>query len=248
MIFSGGERDELLATLAHELRNPLGSLMNSLELMKLAPGNVVLVGRARATMERQLTQMKRLVEDALDFSRAGREVLDLRKTSLDLGAILGEAVETNRATPAASERTVTFTVPAEPLWIEADAGRLTQIFGNLLTNACKYTDRGGHIAVAIQRQGSDVLVSVADDGIGIRRSLLEAVFERFMQVDGSGERARGGLGIGLALARHLVELHEGTISARSEGLGCGSEFIVRLPMPVDRVVVTVIRRRRIASL
>ena len=242
---SGGESDELLATLAHELRNPLGSLMNSLELMKLAPGDAKQVGRARSTMERQLAHMKRLVDDALDFSRMGRDLLELRKIRVNLGVVLEDAVEASRSTPAAIGMVLTVTLPPDPLYLVADPVRLTQVFGNLLTNACKYANPGGRIDVAVERWGSHVVVRVSDTGIGIPLGMLAKIFERFVQVDGLAERARGGLGIGLALARQLVELHGGTITAHSEGLGRGSEFIVRLPLlAVDPVMLDFARRRR----
>jgi signal transduction histidine kinase len=244
MKLSAGETNELLATLAHELRNPLGSLMNSLEIMKLAPANAAQVGRARATMERQLAHLKRLVDDVLDFSRMGRDLLELRKTDVNLGMVLEEAVEACRSTPAAAGRLLTVTLPPEPLCLVADADRLTQVFGNLLTNACKYTNPGGRVDVAVERWGSHVVVRVSDNGIGIPLGMLAKVFERFVQIDGLAERARGGLGLGLTLARQLVELHGGIIRAHSEGLGRGSEFIVRLPTHADRPVVFDLGRRR----
>jgi len=234
--------------LAHELRNPLGSLMNSLELMKLAPANAQQVGRARATMGRQLAHMKRLVDDVLDFSRMGRDLLELRKTRVNVGTIIADAVEASRSTPAAAGHGLTVTLPPEPLYLEADPVRLTQVFGNLLTNACKYTNPGGRIDVAVERWGSHVVVRVSDNGIGIPLGMLAKVFERFVQIDGLAERAQGGLGIGLALVRRLVELHGGTITAHSEGLGRGSEFIVRLPLlAVNPVVLDLSRRRRNAA-
>jgi len=218
--------------------------MNSLELMKLAPGNAAQVGRARATMERQLAHLKRLVDDVLDFSRMDRDLLELRKTDVNLGVVLQEAVEACRSTPAAVGRLLTVTLPPEPLSLVADADRLTQVFGNLLTNACKYTNPGGRIEVAVERWGSHVVVRVSDNGIGIPLGMLTKVFERFMQVNGLAERTQGGLGIGLALARQLVELHGGTVTADSEGPGRGSEFIVRLPIHADRSVVLDLSRRQ----
>ena len=216
--------------------------------MKLAPGNAKQVGRARATMERQLAHMKRLVDDVLDFSRMGRDRFELRKTSVNLCVVLTDVVEASRSTPAAAGRVLTVTLPPEPLHLEADSVRLTQVFGNLLTNACKYTNPGGRIDVAVERWGSHVVVRVSDNGIGIPLGMLAKVFERFVQIDGLAERAQGGLGIGLALARQLVELHGGRIAARSEGLGRGSEFIVRLPLlAADPVMLDLSRRRRARS-
>lgn len=223
-------KNEFLATLAHELRNPLGPVLNSLEVMKRAPADSDLLYRARATIERQVLQMKRLIDDLLDVSRIARNQIEIRKTYVDLGLVLENALEASRPACEAAGHTLTITPLPEPLFLEADSDRLTQVFDNLLTNACKYTDGGGRIDVAVERQGSDVVVRVTDNGIGIPRSLLGRIFERFVQVDRSRERAQGGLGIGLALVKQLVELHGGTITAESAGLGKGSEFTVRLPI------------------
>lgn len=238
------EKNEFLAALAHELRNPLGSIMSSIEVMKLAPANADLIERARATIERQVRHMKRLIDDSLDISRIGHNRLELRKTRVDLGVVLEDAVAASRSSPEAAGHTLTLTPAPEGLFLEADPVRLTQVFGNLLTNACKYTDTGGRIDVTLERWGGHVVVRVADNGIGMPLGMLAKVFERFVQIDGSAERARGGLGIGLALARHLVELHGGTITAHSEGLGRGSSFVVRLPISADRLAVLDFTRRR----
>jgi len=223
-------KNEFLATLAHELRNPLGPIINSLEVMKLAPADPDLLERARATIERQVSQMKRLIDDLLDVSRIARNQVEIKKAHLNLGLVLEHAIEASRPACEAAGHTLTSTPLPEPLHLEADLARLTQVFDNLLTNACKYTDPGGRIDVVVERQGSDVVVRVIDNGIGIPANLLGSVFERFVQIDRSGGRAQGGLGLGLALARQLVELHGGTITAQSEGPGRGSEFIVRLPI------------------
>lgn len=223
-------KNEFLATLAHELRNPLGPVMNSLEVMKHAHANPDLVARARATIERQVLQMKRLIDDLLDVSRIAQNQIEIKKTHVNLGDVLEHALEASRPTCEAAGHALTITPLTEPLFLEADADRLTQVFDNLFTNACKYTDSGGRIDVTVERQGSDVVVRVTDNGIGIPRGMLSRVFERFVQIDRSAERGQGGLGIGLALAKRLVELHDGTITAHSEGLGRGSEFVVRLPI------------------
>jgi CheY-like chemotaxis protein len=230
-------KDEFLATLAHELRNQLGPVMSSLEVIKRAAADTNLLGRARTTMERQLLHMNRLVDDLLDVSRIARDQLELRMAPVDLGVTLEYAVEASRPAIEAAGHNLTLTPSREPVLLEADSVRLTQVFGNLLTNACKYTDPGGRIDVAVELQGSDVVVHVADNGWGIPPGLLGTVFERFVQVDRSAERAQGGLGIGLALARQLVELHGGTLTAQSEGLGQGSEFLVRLPILSNRSLV-----------
>jgi len=230
-------KNEFLATLAHELRGPLGPVMNSLEIMKRADADPDLLERARGTMERQIRQLKRLIDDLLDVSRITRDQLEITKTHSDLGLILQQAVEASRPACEAAGHMLTILPLAEQLFLEADPVRLTQVFDNLLTNACKYTDPGGRIDVSVERQGSDVVVRVADSGIGIQQSLLTKVFERFVQVDRSAERGQGGLGIGLALVKQLVELHGGTITAQSEGLGHGSVFIVRLPILTSLPVV-----------
>jgi signal transduction histidine kinase len=223
-----------LATLAHELRNPLGSILNSIDLMRLVPGDAPLTARARATIEREALRMKRLIDDSLEIGRGAPPRFRLRKVRLDLEQALEEAVEAARSRPEASGRTLLVTSARETLWSEADPVHLAQIFGNLLTNACKYTDAGGRITVTLERAGSHAVVRVSDNGIGIREDMLASVFERYVQVDGQGSRARGGVGIGLALARELVERHAGTITAHSEGLGRGSEFVLRLPRWMGR--------------
>jgi signal transduction histidine kinase len=223
-------KNEFLATLAHELRNPLGPVMNSLEVMKRAHANPDLVARARATIERQVLQMKRLIDDLLDVSRITQNQIEIKKTLVNLGDVLEHALEASRPICEAAGHTLSITPLSEPLFLEADPDRLTQVFDNLFTNACKYTDFGGRIDVTIERQGSDVVVRVNDNGIGIPRGMLSRVFERFVQLDRRAERGQGGLGIGLALARQLVELHGGTVTAHSEGVGRGSEFVVRLPI------------------
>lgn len=227
---SDHRKEEFLATLAHELRNLLGPVVNSLQVMQRANADPDLLERARAMMERQVLQMTRLVDDLLDINRLARNQFQLKKTQLNLGLVLEQAVEASRPALEAAGHILTITPLSEPVFLAADSVRLTQVFGNLLINACKYTDPGGRIDVAVEQQGSDVVVRVADNGIGIPPSLLGKVFERFVQVGRSVEGADGGLGIGLALAKQLIELHGGTITAQSQGLGRGSEFIVRLPI------------------
>lgn len=228
--------DDVLATLAHELRNLLAPVANSLQVIRRTTPEPELLGRVVAMMERQVFQMTRLVDDLLDVNRLTRNQLGLLITRVDLGLILEQAVEACRPALAAAGHTLTMVALPDPVYLEADPVRLTQVFGNLLTNACKFTDPGGRILVSLEQQGSDVVVRVADNGIGIPAELLTKVFERFVQVGPSTERADGGLGIGLSLARQLVELHGGTITANSQGLGQGSEFIVRLPILSSRVV------------
>ncbi len=223
-------KDEFLATLAHELRNPLAPLRNGLQVMKLAAGDAGAVEQARTMMERQLGQMVHLIDDLLDVSRISRGKLTLRKERVALAAVVQSAVEGSRPLIEASAHRLAVALPPDPVWLEADPTRLAQVFSNLLTNAAKYTDRGGHIALTAERQGDDVVVSVRDTGIGIAPEHLPRLFEMFSQVDTALERSQGGLGIGLALVKGLVTMHGGSIEARSEGLGKGSEFTVCLPV------------------
>jgi PAS domain S-box-containing protein len=222
-------KDEFLATLAHELRNPLAPLRNSVEIMKRAPDDPALLRQARQMMERQLALMERIIEDLLDVSRITRNRLHLRMERVELASILHHAIEVCRPLAERSRHEITLTLPTDPIYLEGDSARLAQVFSNLLTNACKYTEPGGRIQVAAERQGGEVAVSVKDDGIGIPPEMLPHIFEIFTQVDRSPERVQGGLGIGLTLVRQLVELHRGRVVAHSEGPGLGSEFVVRLP-------------------
>jgi PAS domain S-box-containing protein len=222
-------KDEFLATLAHELRNPLAPLINALEIMKRAQGEPAVLGQALQTMDRQLAQVTRLVEDLLDVSRITRNMIALRRRQVTLAAILHDATEMCRPLADAAGVTVDVSLPETPVVLDADSLRLTQVFANLLNNACKYTPSGGRVCVRAERQGSQVRVSVRDTGEGIPSDRLQAIFNMFSQIEGSLERSRGGLGIGLTLARRLTELHGGTIEAHSEGPGHGSEFVVVLP-------------------
>jgi PAS domain S-box-containing protein len=229
-------KDEFLATLAHELRNPLAPLRNSLEILELLPDNADAVVEARAVMRRQVDYMVHLIDDLLDVSRISRGTLELRKEVVDLGRVLQSAVETSRPLIEASRQQLLVSAPAETIWLEADATRLAQVFANLLNNASKFTAAEGHIRVNVERQSADVRVSVVDDGIGIPAKMLSKVFEVFTQVDPSLERSQSGLGIGLTISRRLVEMHGGSIEARSEGPARGSEFVVQLPVCTSRPV------------
>ena len=222
-------KDEFLATLAHELRNPLAPMRNALQVMQLASKDAAVVARAREMMERQMRQVVRLVDDLLDVSRITRGKLELRKQRVDLAAVVRTAVETSRPLIEAANHELTVTLPPRPIFVEGDPMRLAQVFSNLLNNAAKYTERGGKIGLTAERQGSDAVVVVRDTGLGIPVEMLGQVFELFTQVDRTLEKAQGGLGIGLTLVRRLVEMHGGSVEARSEGYGHGSEFVVRLP-------------------
>ena len=227
-------KDEFLATLAHELRNPLAPMRNSVEVMKRAAANHELVIQARDTIDRQMAQMERLVEDLLDVSRITHNRLELRKQRVELEKIIHQAVEACRPLIECSEHDIDVIVPPQPIVLDADPARLAQVFGNLINNSCKYTEPKGRIVVSVVREGSDVLVSVKDNGIGIPTEMLPRVFETFIQVDQTLERAHGGLGIGLTLVKQIVEMHGGDVLAKSDGLGKGSEFLVRLPILVDQ--------------
>ncbi len=225
-------KNEFLATLAHELRNPLAPLRNGLQIIRLRGGDDSDVNSARAMMERQLGHMVRLVDDLLDVSRISRGKIELRNTPVLLTAIVQQAVETSRPAMERAGHQLSIHVPSEPIILNADLTRMTQVFANLLNNAAKFTEPGGHIALTAERHGSEVEVRVRDNGVGISAEMLDKVFDVFTQADPSLDRSQGGLGIGLSLVRGLVELHGGTVEARSEGRGAGSEFVVRLPVPL----------------
>lgn len=223
-------KDEFLATLAHELRNPLAPIRNGLQIIRLSGDNGAAVGKARSMMERQLSQMVRLVDDLLDVSRISGGKLDLRKESVDLAVVVNNAVETTRPLIEASGQELTIDMPPTPVVVDADVTRLGQVFGNLLNNAAKYSDQGGQIQLTAKTLGGEVVVSVKDTGVGIPPAMLPKVFDLFTQVDRSLEKSQGGLGIGLTLVKRLVEMHGGGVAAHSEGSGKGSIFTVRLPV------------------
>lgn len=227
------KKDEFLATLAHELRNPLAPIRNGLQVMKLAGNDRDTVERSRSMMERQFEQMVRLVDDLMDVSRITRGKVELKKQRVRLSAVVGSAVEACRPLIDQMGHELTVTLPAQPIIVDADPTRLAQVFANLLNNAAKYSEPGGHVCLTVERQGSDVVVSVKDTGIGIPANKLTSIFDMFSQVDRSLERSQGGLGIGLSLVKGLVEMHGGRVEAKSEGLGQGSEFLVRLPVVVE---------------
>jgi PAS domain S-box-containing protein len=223
-------KDEFLATLAHELRNPLAPIRNGLHLMKLAERDAATVERARGMVDRQVAQMVRLIDDLLDVSRIASGKIELRKEWVNLHDAVQSAVETSRPLMDSRGQELVVTLPDGPILLEADMTRLAQSFSNLLQNAAKYSERGGRILVTAQKGDGRVLVSVRDDGMGISPELLPYVFDLFVQEARGRRRAQGGLGIGLTLVKRLIELHGGAVEARSEGVGRGSEFLVTLPM------------------
>ena len=223
-------KNEFLATLAHELRNPLAPIRNALQIMQLTNYGGAAAEQARGIMERQLRQMVRLIDDLLDVSRISRGKLELRKERVELAAVIHSAVDMANPLIEASGHRLTLSLPGHPVYLNADSLRLAQVFSNLLNNAAKYMDQGGHIELTATCPGKEAIVKVRDTGIGIPAEALSSIFEMFMQVDRSLEKSQGGLGIGLTLVKKLVEMHNGHIEARSEGLNRGAEFIVRLPL------------------
>jgi PAS domain S-box-containing protein len=225
-------KDEFLAVLAHELRNPLAPVRTGLEIFKQAGLNDELA-KVQQAMERQIAHMVRLVDDLLDLSRISRDKLELRKQRVELATILRQAIETTQPLAVCSNQPIEIVLPDKPIYLDADPIRLAQVFANLLNNACKYSPPDQPIHVDAHREGSDAIVSIKDEGLGIPTDQLEQVFEMFTQVHQSFERTHRGLGIGLTLVRRLVQMHGGTVTANSAGPGRGSEFVVRLPVMVE---------------
>ncbi len=227
---AGRRKDEFLATLAHELRNPLAPLRNGLQVMKLARHDANAVEQARAMMERQLGQMVHLIDDLLDLSRISRGKVELRKERVSLMKVIQQAIENSQPLIDANCHDFILDIPSEAIYVNADAMRLAQVVTNLLNNSAKYTDQGGRITLTVAHHDGDAILSVQDTGIGIPAHMLPRVFDIFTQVDRSLDRSHSGLGIGLSLVKKLVEMHEGTVEAKSQGHGMGSEFVVRLPV------------------
>jgi PAS domain S-box-containing protein len=234
-------KDEFLATLAHELRNPLAAVSHAAQVIRLKGPADSELRWSQDVIHRQVDHLKRLIDDLLDVGRITQNKLQLRKERFDLRALLQTSLEGIRAQAEQQGQKLAVLIPEEPLMVSADATRLAQVFQNLLDNAVKYTRAGGHITLVVERQDNEVVASVKDTGIGISPDHLPHLFEMFFQADRS-ERSSGGLGIGLSLARLLIGLHGGQIEARSQGLGRGSEFVVRLPLdgvaPIPKAVVT----------
>ena len=229
-------KDEFLATLAHELRNPLAPIRNSLHIFRMAGIQDPAVSRVTDMMERQVQHMVRMVDDLIEVSRISRGKIELKRERVELASILRSAVDTSLPLVEAAHHRLTVDIPADPIVLEADPVRLSQVFANLINNSAKYTPEGGKIDVRVTVQDGMAVVCVVDNGEGIPPNMLSRVFNMFTQVN-TGSRAQGGLGIGLTLARTLVHLHGGTIEAKSDGVGRGCEFRVRLPIaaPVEEV-------------
>ena len=229
-------KDEFLATLAHELRNPLAPIRTGVDVLSKGDPGQETAAEVLEMMRRQVTHLVRLVDDLLDVSRITRGKIELRKERVDLAHVITQAMETSRPLIVASRHTLTVAMPSEPAYVDGDPIRLAQVFSNLLNNAAKYTSEGGQIGVDVMVEASEAVIRVRDTGLGIHSAMLPKVFDLFFQLDRSRGLAQGGLGIGLTLVQRLVEMHGGTVEARSDGLNRGSEFLVRLPLapPVER--------------
>jgi signal transduction histidine kinase len=223
-------KDEFLAMLAHELRNPLAPLSNAVEILSLANSPDPRLEMAAGLIGRQVKQLTRLVDDLLDVSRISRGKLELRRQRIALEDVVQVAVETCQPMIQARNQQLTVTLPPSPVMLHADPARLTQSLMNLLNNSAKYTEPGGHIALEAVPDGNRIAIAIADDGIGIPADMLSRVFDIFVQLDQRLERTEGGLGVGLALVKNIVEMHGGTVRAASDGPGRGSRFTVELPI------------------
>jgi PAS domain S-box-containing protein len=230
-------KDEFLATLAHELRNPLAPIRNGLHILRMSGHSGAGAGHVHEMMERQVAHMVRLVDDLLELSRISRGQIELKRERIGLATVIKHAIETTKPFIESGEHRLDVSLPDDPVMVDGDIDRLTQIFANLLNNAAKYTNKGGAISVEVSCSGNDAVVAVRDNGIGIQRDMLSRVFEMFAQVKNPLRRSQDGLGIGLNLVRTLVEMHQGSVEARSEGLGKGSEFVVRLPLSRSQLLI-----------
>ena len=223
-------KNRFLATLAHELRNPLAPISNAIQLWPHVANDAPKLEQLRTLIERQVQQLVRLIDDLMDLSRIRSGKVSVRRQPITLDSVLAAAVETAQPNMDERRHQLTVTIPDEPIYIHGDIVRLTQVFSNILNNAAKFTVRKGVISLLARRQGDQVIARIRDNGPGIPSSILSEIFTAFRQVDTAPNRAQGGLGIGLWLARQIVELHGGSIGACSEGAGQGSEFIVTLPV------------------
>jgi signal transduction histidine kinase/CheY-like chemotaxis protein len=237
-------KDEFLATLAHELRNPLAPMVNALTLMEMANAPPEALRNARAIIERQLSHMIRLVEDLLDVSRISRGKLTIRKELVELSGVMKSAVDTVRPLLAAKDQSLSISLPDQAVYLQADPVRLSQVFSNLLNNATKYTPPAGRISVAATVEDDVACVRITDSGKGISPATLPVMFDMFVQDEHTDLRGQPGLGVGLALAKRLIELHGGTIDADSEGRGHGSTFSVRMPVEAQPAHLPAEKRRQ----
>jgi signal transduction histidine kinase len=230
---AGRRKDEFLATLAHEIRNPLAPIRTAVQLLALKELPEAQRTHARDVIERQVEHLVRLIDDLLDVARITRGAITLQRERLDLADVIARAVETAQPLIDARQHELAILLPEPPLSVVGDMTRLSQILGNLLNNAAKYTDGPGRIQVGVERDGDEAVIRVQDNGIGIAEDMLPKVFDLFTQSDRAMDRSSGGLGIGLALVRRLVEMHGGSVSGQSGGLGQGTEMVVRLPIGIE---------------
>lgn len=222
-------KDEFLATLAHELRNPLAPLRHGLDILRKNPDSEA-AADIREMMDRQLVHLVRLIDDLLDVSRVSQGKIELRKERIQAADVIRSALETNRPLIASAGHSLAVDMPPEPIWIDADLTRLAQVVSNLLNNAAKYTPKGGRIGLSLRTEGNDAVIAVSDNGLGIPLDMQSRIFQLFAQVENHADHARGGLGIGLALVKQLVAMHDGSVGAESAGPGQGSVFTVRIPL------------------
>ncbi len=235
-------KSEFMAVLAHEFRSPLSAIRAALQVQRQSKADTCVVHSANELMERQVGHLVRLVDDLLDVNLISRGQVQLRRERVELASVVHAAVETTRSLIERMEHELVLAVPPEPIWVNADPSRLAQVLGNLLSNASKFTQNGGRIRLSVALRGEEAEIKVCDNGAGIDAARLPFVFDMFMQGEIPIDGARAGLGIGLALVKSLVELHDGSVEANSEGLGHGSEFLVRLPVIHDRGDVRVVQR------
>ena len=229
-------KNEFLAMLAHELRNPLAPIRNAVQVLRLNGADVKTVSSASEMMERQLSQMVRLVDDLLDVSRITRGKIELRMGRIELASPVNHAIEAARSFIHEKDHALNITVTPEPIYINGDPARLTQIVGNLLNNASKFTANGGNIWLTMERESEQAVIRIRDSGRGIAAHQIPCIFDMFVQFDTTLERSASGLGIGLSLVKNLVEMHKGTIEVSSLGVGHGSEFVLRFPMLLETVI------------
>jgi signal transduction histidine kinase len=236
-LLAGRKEYELLALLGHELRNPLTAMLNALQLLDRCGDDHANRKLAMAVLKRQMHRLDALIEDMLDFSRIRHGKVRLEKRWVALAGVVSVAIETVRPAIDARGHALEIVLPTEPVTLEADATRLEQVLINLLANAARYTPPGGQISLTVQSSADQVVLRVKDNGVGISREALPYVFDPYWQASWTGGQTQGGLGLGLSLVRHLVEMHDGSVTANSAGPGQGSEFVVRLPRcqaPFDR--------------
>jgi PAS domain S-box-containing protein len=226
-------KEEFMALLSHELRSPLSPIINALSILRQMRTTDPIIEQAGSIINRQVGVMVRLVDDLLDISRITKGKLRLTKEPVELRVVVNHAAESARPLMDARTHDFSVSIPTEPIWVDADPARIEQVIVNLLNNAAKYTETGGLVRLAVTKEGNDAVIRVRDNGVGIAPEMLKQVFELFSQVDGSLGRSYGGLGIGLALARNLVEMHDGRLQGASAGLGKGCEFTIKLPVRAE---------------